>query len=225
MVLSEVQGLLSIFIAVNVILEDKTYLMSTELDISYIKEIYERMTDSELTYKITRDGRGISPEVQLVVTEEVERRGLDPQILRALNAQNKDYTTTEIDSYCEIIRDLHCPKCGGSQDRLNGSIVYEAMSFIIFTQYSRKILIACPSCLGKSSDTALIKTIILGWWGIPWGPIRTIQSIIKNVKGRKYHIMSEPNDYLRSFTAHKIGVIEVYKDNKEKLQQLITSID
>lgn len=25
--------------------------------------------------------------------------------------------------------------------------------------------------------------IIFGWWGLPWGPIYTVQSIIKNIKG------------------------------------------
>ena len=28
-------------------------------------------------------------------------------------------------------------------------------------------------------------TLILGWWGIPWGPIRSIQSIATNFKGGK----------------------------------------
>lgn len=26
-------------------------------------------------------------------------------------------------------------------------------------------------------------TLFLGWWGIPWGPIYSIQSIFKNLKG------------------------------------------
>jgi DNA-directed RNA polymerase subunit RPC12/RpoP len=28
-------------------------------------------------------------------------------------------------------------------------------------------------------------SIIFGWWGIPWGPIRTFQSIIDNFRGGK----------------------------------------
>jgi hypothetical protein len=26
-------------------------------------------------------------------------------------------------------------------------------------------------------------SVLLGWWGIPWGPIYTIQALIKNVNG------------------------------------------
>ena len=28
-------------------------------------------------------------------------------------------------------------------------------------------------------------TLLLGWWGIPWGPIYSIQSLITNFKGGK----------------------------------------
>jgi len=28
-------------------------------------------------------------------------------------------------------------------------------------------------------------TLVLGWWGIPWGPIFTIQSLVVNFKGGK----------------------------------------
>ena len=44
----------------------------------------------------------------------------------------------------------------------------------------------------KSEENAVIKglgftllTFLLGWWGIPWGPIYTIQSIIVNFQGGK----------------------------------------
>ena len=28
-------------------------------------------------------------------------------------------------------------------------------------------------------------TLLAGWWGIPWGPIYTIQSLVVNLKGGK----------------------------------------
>jgi hypothetical protein len=28
-------------------------------------------------------------------------------------------------------------------------------------------------------------TIVLGWWGIPWGPVYSIQSLVVNLKGGK----------------------------------------
>jgi len=42
----------------------------------------------------------------------------------------------------------------------------------------------------KGSESSVFKglrftllTFFLGWWGIPWGPIYTIQSLINNLKG------------------------------------------
>jgi hypothetical protein len=26
-------------------------------------------------------------------------------------------------------------------------------------------------------------TVVLGWWGIPWGPIRSVQSLVTNLQG------------------------------------------
>ena len=40
----------------------------------------------------------------------------------------------------------------------------------------------------KSSAKGLPYTLLsaaLGWWGIPWGPIYTVQSLTSNIKGGK----------------------------------------
>jgi len=58
---------------------------------------------------------------------------------------------------------------------------------------------ACVSCLivtfrfasppilpGTSTRPALTYTLLsllLGWWGIPWGPIYTVASLVRNVRG------------------------------------------
>ena len=40
----------------------------------------------------------------------------------------------------------------------------------------------------------ILLTLVLGWWGIPWGPIFTVQSLITNFKGGK--------DLTADFSAH-----------------------
>lgn len=44
----------------------------------------------------------------------------------------------------------------------------------------------------KADENGMVKglgftflTFLLGWWGIPWGPIRSIQALITNFKGGK----------------------------------------
>jgi hypothetical protein len=43
---------------------------------------------------------------------------------------------------------------------------------------------AGESGVNKSLPYTLL-TLVLGWWGIPWGPIYTISSLFNNLKGGK----------------------------------------
>jgi hypothetical protein len=40
------------------------------------------------------------------------------------------------------------------------------------------------NALGKALPWTLL-TLLAGWWGIPWGPIYTVQSLLVNFKGGK----------------------------------------
>ena len=43
---------------------------------------------------------------------------------------------------------------------------------------------------------------VLGWWGIPWGPIWTISTIVTNLRGGR----DVTNDVVRSMTTPVAGV-------------------
>ncbi len=59
-----------------------------------------------------------------------------------------------------------------------------ALSFLIVSiKVPSRFLIA-----GDTSKTAIawsytIASVVFGWWGIPWGPVYTIQSVFRNLKG------------------------------------------
>jgi hypothetical protein len=65
-------------------------------------------------------------------------------------------------------------------------VIYRyAMSFLVIT-------LKRPSDIYfvRSNEKAIVKglpytflTLVLGWWGIPWGPIYSIQSLAKNLGG------------------------------------------
>lgn len=40
------------------------------------------------------------------------------------------------------------------------------------------------SGIGKGMPWTLL-TVLLGWWGIPWGPIYSVQSLVTNFRGGK----------------------------------------
>jgi hypothetical protein len=41
----------------------------------------------------------------------------------------------------------------------------------------------------------ILLSLVAGWWGIPWGPIFTVQSLVTNFKGGK--------DLTAEFSAHR----------------------
>lgn len=196
--------------------------MSTGIDIEFVRQTYQKMTDEELVRVATQDAAGLTPEAQEVVKEEVHRRNLDLNIIRGVEAQNRNYTIEDVDKYCEMIQKLNCPTCKDPYHNLNGTMTGEVVSYIFLTQYRKKIKIGCPGCLDKANNTALIKTTTLGWWGIPWGIIRTIQSIALNLKSKRTNHIDTPNKFLRSFVLSKVGQLETYKGDKEKIQALIS---
>lgn len=84
---------------------------------------------------------------------------------------------------------------GMSPDQLRFEIQRGAK--LVFFQYAVSLLVvslrrssgiyfipAGESAIGKSLPWSLI-SLVAGWWGIPWGPIWTIQSLATNFKGGK----------------------------------------
>ena len=200
----------------------KQLYMSSGIDIEFVRKTYQKKTDEEVIRILTQDAVGLTPEAIEVVKEEIKRRNLDPNIIRGIDAQQRTYTIEEIDEYCALIQNLPCPKTGSTSEKLNATLTAEVMSFVLFTNYQKKIVVGTPVTLNKANNAALTTSILLGWWGFPWGIIRTVQAIIINLKNKKGNRNGEPNNYLRSYILSKIGEIETYKENKEKLLQIIS---
>lgn len=196
--------------------------MNSGIDISLVKKTYEKMDDQELIRIITQDAYGLTPEAQEIIKTEIAKRNIDQSIVSAIEAQNKVHSRQEIDEYCELLRGLNCPSCGSAFQKLNGTLIGEVTSYIFFTQYKKELKIACPGCLDKMVQNAFTRTGILGWWGIPWGIIKTMQALDLNAKSKRSHHEDGPNEFLISFVLERIGEIEVAKNNRNQLQILIS---
>lgn len=78
---------------------------------------------------------------------------------------------------------LHCCKCGSSKnvERRAYLLTY---SLIFFTSKSPGAFKpVCNHCRVTAGLPYSFCTFLLGWWGIPWGPIYTVQSIYRNFQG------------------------------------------
>ncbi|HLK29938.1 MAG TPA: hypothetical protein VKT28_15265 [Puia sp.] len=66
--------------------------MSDGIDIEFVREYYQKMTDQEITRVLTQDSKGLTSDALKIVKEEIARRNLDSEILSAVEAQQQVYT-------------------------------------------------------------------------------------------------------------------------------------
>jgi hypothetical protein len=194
------------------------------IDLELVRRNYEQMTDEQLTTFITTDAAGLTREAYEILKEEIRKRKLNEVLIESVDAQNKTYTQEEIDELCEIIRTLPCPVTGKSDQRLNATLAMEVKSFIFFTSSLHKIIVASPPALKQANDQAIASSLAFGLWGIPWGIIKTIESVIVNSRNKRIARMEEPSKHLRLFVTENIGSIAILKNDRERLSQLLRPV-
>jgi hypothetical protein len=80
----------------------------------------------------------------------------------------------------------NCPECQG-RGPVDVYMSYQVWSAVLLTSWKTRPHICCRSCGIKSQlgDTAF--SLVLGWWGIPWGfiftPIQVIRNLIAIARG------------------------------------------
>ena len=78
------------------------------------------------------------------------------------------------------LRNGICPKCKG-HGPIDIHKSHSVYSVIIYTKYETHELLLCKKCATKQQTIDLIASLLLGWWGIPFGLIITPIQIIRNV--------------------------------------------
>ena len=186
-----------------------------------LRENYRRLSDEKLMRIACEDATKLRPEALVLLKEELGTRGLTETAERAIEAQFRVVSEHEIAEYCGLLQGQPCPICRSSSQRLNAALTSKVISFIVMTTWKKQFAIACPTCLDKLNRDASISTALLGWWGFPWGIIRTIQALIANGKMEKTNHAPYPNDLLKAFVVSNVGRIEAVRNNATDLQVLI----
>ncbi len=140
-----------------------------------------------------------------------------------------DVQTLEIDekaviAYAELLRNLPCPLCRSTNEKLNATMTGRVTSYIIMSSYKKELVIACPDCLDKQHNDAMTKSALFGWWGFPWGVVYTIKALLLNNKMKKQYRQVEANALLKAFVFERVGRLEAHRHNPAELQAIITHI-
>lgn len=100
----------------------------------------------------------------------------------------------------------NCPKCKG-QGPIDVRMSHSVWSAIITTSWRSTPHVVCRPCGRKSQAVDALSSLLLGWWGLPWGLIMTPVQIAKNVGGMMGSEVTAPSAQLhqqvRLWLAHE----------------------
>lgn len=195
-----------------------------EPSIDQLRKNYERFDDQKLIRLATEEASELRPEAVDLLKQIIKERGLSVDIVKAMDAQFQEVDDAKLSEYVELLRGLPCPVCKNVHKKLNATITASVISIIVVTNYEKVWKIACPDCLDQANTNAMVKSALLGWWGFPWGLIRTPQALLFNFKMKRQNRISEPNDLLKVFTLERIGRLEAFRNNRSELQEIIGRI-
>lgn len=80
----------------------------------------------------------------------------------------------------EGLAKLACGKCGLESPDLRFVVLYRAYSVLLYSSKEPLPGILCPTCAASAALRSNIFTMLLGWWGFPWGPIYSIHALASN---------------------------------------------
>ena len=76
----------------------------------------------------------------------------------------------------------NCPRCHGGGP-VDVHVSHRVWSALFFTSWSSRPVVCCQSCGTKRKIGDTVFSLLLGWWGIPWGLLVTPMQVGKNIVG------------------------------------------
>jgi hypothetical protein len=193
-------------------------------DENELKQTYAGFPDGKLVKIATQQARELRPEALALLQQELQKRGLLGRVQSGIDLQFRQADARVIDRYCEVIRNLPCPHCSTTTRKLNATLAGEVVSLVFYTRYEQKLKIACPDCLDRTNNAAMLKSAFLGWWAIPSGVVNTVQSLIFNHRMKSNNHQPEPTSALREAVSVHLERIEKLHADRAQLQALISSL-
>ncbi|HZV20354.1 MAG TPA: hypothetical protein VE986_02290 [Hyphomicrobiales bacterium] len=87
-----------------------------------------------------------------------------------------------VNEHVSAVHRGNCPKCRGAGP-IDVHKSHSVWSAIILTSWKTQPQISCRKCATWAQAEGLLSSLILGWWGFPWGLIITPVQIVRNIGG------------------------------------------
>jgi len=176
-------------------------------DLASLRQRYAYFSDEEIAELAVRRADQLTAEGLTVLQEEVRKRGLSAKLDAPLSVQAHPIAPGDLQNLAMRLRQSPCPECGSPDMLLNAFEIAKAKSFLLLTAYSQKLMVACPDCIRACAKKANLLTLLMGWWGLPWGPIRTLQAASKNDKAIRDCRQDHPSEALIAYVRDHRGEI------------------
>jgi hypothetical protein len=88
----------------------------------------------------------------------------------------------EVDQYVARVHRGQCPACQGVGP-VDVHTSYRVWSLLFMTSWSSRPKVCCQGCGTKRKVGDTVFSVVLGWWGFPWGFLVTPMQVIRNVWG------------------------------------------
>ena len=75
-----------------------------------------------------------------------------------------------------------CPRCKGPGP-VDVHTAHRVWSAILLTSWSSHPAVSCRKCGIKRQAGSLLSSLVIGWWGFPWGIVWTPVQVVRNVVG------------------------------------------
>jgi len=119
-------------------------------------------------------------------------------------------------AFVEAYRRAACPICGRSGSPLNAYNVTTVKSYLVVTTYSTVLVVGCPGCIKEAAQRCIKEaaqraqrtTSLQGWWGIPWGIVRTIQALhVNSMALRTSNSIRPTKEFVELVSKHRRALI------------------
>jgi len=118
---------------------------------------------------------GVKEEGQRFCNEDCYRNGVTMAVSHELPAD-------EVRNAVAQVHGGPCPRCEGSGP-IDVTTTYKIWSLVLMSSWRSDPEICCRSCGRKSQAWGLFSSLLLGWWGFPWGLIMTPVQVFRNAAG------------------------------------------
>ena len=116
-----------------------------------------------------------------------------------------------------------CPKCGGAGP-VDVHTSHRIWSALFMTSWNSRPAVCCRRCGLTAKLGGITSSVLLGWWGFPWGVIGTPIQISRNLLGMAtMPDASRPSALLENMVRLHIAAEMIAEDQAEQQQQKSTA--